>query len=151
SEKDIVRIWNVNTGEQICQFQVPKFTADVKLSPDGSMVASFSREIISKDIMDCVSTVSLWDSATGKEIRQWAELKFHRYSHTITFSPDGKVLASGGAKRIEIRDVASGQLLRGIDGHKGDVLCLAFSPNGKIVASVGCTLNQFGDRVHLWD
>ncbi|HWX90280.1 MAG TPA: hypothetical protein VNY75_08240, partial [Rhizomicrobium sp.] len=57
---------------------------------------------------------------------------------TIAFTPDNKVLLSGGADgRIRFWDVASGQLMRSVHGHRADVWSLVVAPDGKLVASGG--------------
>jgi WD40 repeat protein len=55
---------------------------------------------------------------------------------SLAFSPDGKVLASGGYdNRIWLWDPDTGKALRALEGHKGPVNCIAFSADGKWLAS----------------
>ncbi|HZT58913.1 MAG TPA: WD40 repeat domain-containing protein, partial [Pyrinomonadaceae bacterium] len=65
----------------------------------------------------------------------------------IAFSPDSKLLASGGADNtIRLWDWETGQQVRAFEGHTGYVSALAFSPDGKLLASGG------NDRtVGVWD
>lgn len=67
--------------------------------------------------------------------------------HQIVFSPDGKLLASGGYDRlIKLWDAASGKELRTLKDHSDAVYALAFSPDGKLLASAAA------DRaVKVWD
>ena len=71
-------------------------------------------------------------------------------SHSVTsvaFSPDGKILASGGwGGTIKLWDVESGALLKTLKSHSKPVSSVSFSPDGKILASGS------GDKtIKLWD
>jgi len=54
----------------------------------------------------------------------------------VSFSPDGKTLASGGRDRVvKLWEVATGQEIRTFIGHNGTVTGVAFSPDGQTVIS----------------
>jgi WD40 repeat protein len=102
------------------------------LSPDGNMIAVAD---INTDEM------FLWDIGTGKAAKLTGK-KAGRIQ-TIAFSPDGRLLASGGYNRaIQVWDVRQGKAIREIQGNPrlGGLL---FSPNGKTLAS--------GSPLRLWD
>jgi WD40 repeat protein len=54
----------------------------------------------------------------------------------VTFSPDGRFLASAGSdKTVRIWAVATGEQLISLEGHKGRCLRVAYSPDGLTLAS----------------
>ena len=67
--------------------------------------------------------------------------------NSVAFSPDGRLLASGGFdKTVRLWDPATGERRRTLTGHAGTVYGVAFSPDGRLLASGG------GDKtVRLWD
>jgi WD40 repeat protein len=95
--------------------------------------------------------VRLWDVAAGTTR---AVLHGHRGSAlALAFSPDGKVLASGGGDWEQYGEV----ILWASDGgsrlalhHPEWVESVAFAPSGRLLASAGGTPNTRG-TVQLWD
>ncbi len=119
----------------------------VKLSPDLKILA------VGKS-----KTVQLWDILSG-------ELKTTLQGHTtdfssVAFSPDGKILASGGDvehigedhsygyKGIHLWDMETSEIIETFNGKMCPILCVAFSPNGKTLAS-GESWADYA--VRLWD
>jgi hypothetical protein len=66
---------------------------------------------------------------------------------SVAFSPNGKLLAAGGAdKTVRVWAVDGGTPPRTLIGHAGPLAAVAFSPDGKLLASGGEDC-----QVRLWD
>ena len=65
----------------------------------------------------------------------------------LSFSPDGKLLASAGEdRRVKIWDLGSSSLLKELKGHNESIQCLAWSRDSNLLASGG-----LDSLVRLWD
>lgn len=65
---------------------------------------------------------------------------------TVAFSPNGKLIATGGGDSlVRVWRAADGELLYTLRGHSAFVLEVAFSPDGKILASASAD-----KTVRLW-
>jgi WD40 repeat protein len=66
----------------------------------------------------------------------------------MAFSPDGTLLASGSGFvdwTVRLWDVATGEVVRTLERHTGNVSSVAFSPDGRLLAS-----GSSDDTVRLW-
>jgi len=66
---------------------------------------------------------------------------------TISFSPDGKIIATGSKDRtIKLWDTSNGNLISTCIGHKEEINLIAFSPDGKSIASTSADW-----KIRIWN
>lgn len=65
----------------------------------------------------------------------------------ISFSPDGRYIASGSNdKIIKLWEATTGKLIRKIEGHADMILSINFSPDGRYISSGG-----WDKTVKVWE
>jgi WD40 repeat protein len=135
-------LWDIQTGTRlkILTGHAHRIWC-VTFSPDDTLIASTSDD----------GMIRIWECATGTCIQKWGqdsplyneedqiEQEGHTtWTRTISFSPDGRYLASGSHDQtVRIWDVASGQCRFQLVGHSNVVWSVAFSPTEPILASAG--------------
>jgi RNA polymerase sigma factor (sigma-70 family) len=78
-------------------------------------------------------------------------------AYCLAFSPNGKLLATGGRDRtVKLWDTSTGKVTATLEGHAGSVWGLAFSPDGKVLVAGSGRLNAKLDQyisgeVRAWD
>jgi WD40 repeat protein len=104
-------------------------------SPDGRLLAASSRD----------GALSLWDTATGKEVRRLSG-EYHQIT-ALAFSLEGRFLACAEAGRPVVRlwDIEAGKERPALRGHTGSVRKVAFGP-GNALVSAGSD-----GTLRLWD
>jgi WD40 repeat protein len=139
-----LKLWDVATGRVVGEFKGCPSVGAVAFSPDGKKLAASDWHWWTDDPPDAMSVVKVWDVASRRDLLTIQE---RGRMFSVTFSPDGRMLATAGAdQKIKLWNAASGKKLAELMGHSGMVLCVAFSPDGRLLASGG------GDSTaKLWD
>ena len=117
-----VRLWDIETGQQIMQLSIEDGVTTVAISPDGRYVAAGSLD----------RSVRVWDSASGYLVQRLEGPDGHRDSvYSVAFSPTGRELVSGSLdKTIKMWELtpqrgilpssqpSGGKCIRTFEGHK---------------------------------
>ncbi|KAI8098462.1 WD40-repeat-containing domain protein [Halteromyces radiatus] len=112
----------------------------VKFSADGRyLAAGCNQATYIYDTTNAARVAVLQDESTGRDT--------DLYIRSVSFSPDGKHLATGAEdKQIRIWDIGKKRIRRILQGHEQDIYSLEFSRDGSILVSGS------GDRtVKIWD
>jgi WD40 repeat protein/serine/threonine protein kinase len=124
-----VKVWDALTGHELLTLTLKGYRGlhgltRIAYSPDGKHLASASGD----------DAVKVWDAQTGQEL-----LTIKGARGSVSFSPDGKRLASDG----KVWDAQTGQELLSLQGGAAK---LVFSPDGKRLAGA-----SWGHTVKVWD
>jgi WD40 repeat protein len=145
SETVRLQVWDTSTHGRLQEWKTDNLSS-IAFSADGKLLAARTH----------FARIDLFDVAAGTKLRSWQTKPKSIDAMPIgeiTFSPDGKTLASPhGDQTIRLWETATGQYRdwvakypAGIDNLY--VICaITFSPDGKLLASAG-----YENTVHLWD
>ena len=133
-----IRLWDIETGEQLALLPMEgTFFLPIAFSSDGTLLIAGSGH--------SSGIIQTWEVTTGNPL---TTLTGHTARvETLTFSPDGRVFASGSRDMsIRLWDINTGEHLFTLTGHKEPIIGLAFSSDGTVLASS----SQRG-VIRLWD
>lgn len=137
-------LWDIETGRAFSTFKRHKHSpAGMVASPDGSVLAVPDRE----------HTMSLDVKSGEKRIRRGPFAHVSSWGNVhLSWSADGKVLATVGHEGVLLLDANSGQAVRTMDDAAGAV---AWSPDGRLMASrcreggIGVWDAKSGERIRV--
>ena len=128
-----IQRWDVATGDKLNSFGDSKLSIALAYGLD-------KNTLVSGDL----DAVRLWNAETGQELRKFDEAES---VSDVIISPNGRtmgIVSSEGTARIV--DIATGRVIRKIEGHFLPLHDAAFSPNGgKMITAANESL------IRLWD
>jgi WD40 repeat protein/tRNA A-37 threonylcarbamoyl transferase component Bud32 len=120
---DVTRVWEAASGKELLSLPAPSQV--LAFSPDGRRIVT----------CDTYGMAKVWDAANGKEL-----LTFRGHSGmilTITYSPDGQRILTGGSGIARLWDAASGKELLTFKRQNIDGAFAVFSPDGQRIVTGG--------------
>ncbi len=138
-KEDVLRLWDVDTGEEKGQLGKGTHSWHLTYSPDGGRLAS---------VQIYTDGIRIWEAKTGAVNIDLKHGPGTRVGQSVAcFSPDGKLLASGGWDAVVwLWDTHSGKPIRPLRGHQEAIRTVVFSPEGTTLLSGGDD-----DTLRLWD
>jgi WD40 repeat protein len=133
----------------------PRQNRVMAFSPDSRKLIAWQRGGLGPD-HPADPSVRIWEAAgSGNSVTLRAAAEG---VNTVAFSPDSKLLATGGpGGLVTFWDVATGRERAALTGHRVGILGLAFSRDGRRLVSAGASLEAAGadfrrpGEVKLWD
>lgn len=123
SYEDQIHVWNVETGKQVCS--IPG--AHPLAYASGSQWISITKTYREGE-------VQLWDAKTCKQVGVFPETG-RKSIYSMSFSPDGELLAIGGKSTFQVWSIPKSKLLFETTDLPNRVSILSFSPDGRFLLS----------------
>ncbi len=133
------QLQEVETGKLSPAFSHEDFLSAFTLSPDGTILATAAGKTVNGTF---TPAVTLWDVTSGMEMHT---LVFATPANSLSFSPDGKLLAVATGMDLQLWNVADGALLATFTEHLDYIALVKFSPDGKAIATAG-----YDNQLYLW-
>ncbi|MDE3000875.1 MAG: hypothetical protein OXU79_17505 [Gemmatimonadota bacterium] len=134
-------IWDTGTWQRVTTYEGKPNTTTLDynplaFSPDGRLLAAADKN---------QHSINLWDVVTHEKVGVLTGHKF--IIRSISFSPDGRTIASGSFDRtVRLWDAATHTNLATLYGHTDDVRSVSYSTDGNTVAS-----GSSDGTIRLWD
>jgi WD40 repeat protein len=131
----VVKVWDTVSGKKLFGKDPSPFGNGNKEAENVGIVWGLAFSPSGEQIASCGKGVTVWDAATGKQVRQMGGDRMDTIS--VAYSPDGRYLASGGMGRVvHLLDAASGEAVRTFPGFPNTILKVSFSHDSRRLLAV---------------
>ena len=136
SDDYTVKVWDISRRQEIenLQHRTDNARSQIKavaFAPNGQRLATAGMH------------VKLWDTRNWREV---TTLQHDEWVWTVAFSPDDRLLATGGrGGNLRIWNVQQRRIVKTLEGDTDTVYAVAFSPDNRRLASAG-----WDGKVTLW-
>jgi len=138
--KGNVHIYDTAKGHKVKTLENPILDKVSALSIEG---LNFSQDGLHLTVIDTNHGIQLWQLDASKLVSSSIKIK----GDNISFSPDGKIIASSERDyTVHLWDSSSGNELCIFNGHTRYVLSISFSPDGQTLAS-----GSQDRTIRIWD
>ena len=135
-----VQVMSIASGQLGPRLSHEDFVSALELSPNGQILAAATAGTLDGEFMPFIQ---LWDPNSGQAL---GELKTgQQIPYSISFSPDGSLLAAGTDAIILIWNVAEKEQIAALTNSSARINAVAFSPDGTTLAS-----SSEDGKVMLW-
>jgi WD40 repeat protein len=133
SDDDTAKVWDAETGNELMTLQGHESgCTSVAYSSDGNLIVSGDNE----------GEIRVWDALSGNKVMTLSQ----HWVSSVSFSPDGKYILSGGENDVKIWDLKTGAEVITLRGHTSPTMSVRFSPDGKFIAS-----GDMDNLIKVWD
>ena len=120
---------STNTLGQI--FSHEDFIGGFASNPDNTLILTSAAGMYEDEF---APLLFFWDARSGELIYK---MPLENIAYSITFSPNGRLIALNVGKNILLVDASSFEIIQSFTAHQDSITQLTFTPNGKILSSVG--------------